>query len=173
MHSVRSSRGFTAIEALVTMAILAIGLAIVAPSFGSFISSQRVKTTSFDLYATLMYARSEAIKRRADVTIQAVSGDWSNGWTVVDAAANVLRSQDAPKNKNMCVTTDGACPPSTPAPPTLTSLTYQLDGRLSIGSAAMTLSSVTGSNAVGRRCISVDTTGVPRSRKLGGGATCS
>jgi type IV fimbrial biogenesis protein FimT len=168
----RWSRGFTLIEAMVTIAVLVVLLAVVAPSFRTFVSSQRVKTSSFDLYSTLMFARSEAIKRRDNVTIEAVSSDWKNGWTVKDSSLNILRSQSAPNG--VCVTTDGACPPSSPSPPTLTSLTYRLDGRLTTGNSALTLAATVGDpDTAGRRCITVDTTGIPRSRKIAGGATCS
>ena len=152
--------GFTLIEAMVTIAILVILLAVVAPSFSTFTYSQRVKTNSFDLFSTLNYARSEAIKRRVNVSVQAVSGDWNNGWTVTDGT-NTLRSQGAPKG--IAVTSGSGN----------TALTYRLDGRLTSGDDGLLIAADNSSVAdkIGRRCISIDTSGLPRSRKLVGSAT--
>ena len=120
-RSRRSQRGFTLIEMMVTIAVAAILLAVVVPSFRTFTLSQRVKSGSFDLYSTLMLARSEAVKRRATVTVAASAADWNNGWTISDGTTT-LRTQDTPKG--LTITSDA------------TTLTYQLDGRLGTGSAA-------------------------------------
>jgi type IV fimbrial biogenesis protein FimT len=142
---------------MVTISVAAILLAIVVPSFRTFTLSQRVKAGSFDLYSTLMLARSEAVKRRANVTVTAVSGNWNNGWTVSDGSTT-LRGQDSPKG--LTITSDA------------TTLTYQTDGRLGSGSASYMELAATGNSAAGRRCMTVDPVGVPRSRVLTGSATC-
>ena len=153
-----ASQGFTVLELMITVVILAILLAVVAPSMSTFVASQRVKTSSFDVYSALMYARSEAIKRRSDVTVTSASVDWSGGWTI-QAGTSVLRTQDAPKG--VTVTSTNA------------TLTYRLDGRLTTSDALLVVESQTGVNQAGRRCITVDTTGLPRSRALTGTATCA
>ena len=142
---------------MVTISVAAVLLAIVVPSFRTFTLSQRVKTGSFDLYSTLMYARSEAIKRRATVSIASVGGAWNNGWTVSDGT-NTIRSQDTPKG--LTITSDQQ------------TLTYQLDGRLGSGSASYLKLEATSNSAAGPRCMTVDPNGVPRSRILTGSATC-
>ncbi|MEO6747501.1 MAG: GspH/FimT family pseudopilin [Caldimonas sp.] len=158
-ESRRPQSGFTLIELMVTVAVLVILLAVAIPSMSTFVSSQRVKTSSFDVYAALMYARSEAIKRRSNVSVVSATTDWSSGWTVQDdATAAVLRSQDA--TKGVVVTASTA------------TITYKLDGRLATGSALVEVASQTNSNQAGRRCLSVDTTGLPKSRTLTGSATC-
>ena len=157
----RLALGFTLIEMMVTVSIAAILLAVSVPTFRTFTYSQRVKTSSFDMHSTLMFARSEAIKRRADVAVTAVSSDWNNGWTVT-VGTNTLRSQDAPRGITV---TSG-----------VTTLTYRLDGRLSGGDASLLLAADNSSvaDAAGRRCIQVDTTGLPRTVKLASGVTtCS
>src|SRR5436190_17245748 len=80
--------------------IMGVFLTIAVPSFVTFTSSQKVKTASFDLYAAMMFARSEAIKRRQTVTVTPVSSDWKNGWTISTGAVNcvggtALRTQDS------------------------------------------------------------------------------
>jgi type IV fimbrial biogenesis protein FimT len=152
-----SRRGFTLIEMMVTIAVLVILLAVAAPAMQTFTASQRIKSGSFDLYSSLMYARSEAIKRRDAVTITpVVAGDWGKGWEV-KYGASVLRTQSA--LSSVTVT----------APD---SLTYRMDGRLSAGGAVLALEYGSNPDRVGRRCITVDTSGMPSSRKLTGGATC-
>ena len=67
------SRGFTLIELMVVISIMAVLLGIGVPSFKSFIAGQRVKTAAGDFSLALVFARSEAIKRNADVTVTAAS----------------------------------------------------------------------------------------------------
>ena len=159
-----AQRGFTMLELMVTVSVLAVLLAVVAPSMSTFVASQRVKTGSFDLYSTMMFARSEAIKRRGNVDIVSATTDWTSGWSIVCpvptcAAAETLRNQDS--FKGVTVTSSSA------------TLTYGLNGRLTTGAALVAVESQTNANQAGRRCLSVDTTGLPRSRVLAGSATCS
>lgn len=88
-------RGFTLIEAMVVVAMLAIVVGIATPSFRSFIGTMTAKSTAFDLISDLMLARSEAIKRNAQTRIEPVGGDWANGWTVT-AGTEVLSARPAP-----------------------------------------------------------------------------
>jgi type IV fimbrial biogenesis protein FimT len=85
-------RGFTMTELMVTVGIAAILTAVAAPPLMAMIASQRVKTATFDLYSAMSYARSEAIKRNAVVTITPRNGAFSNGYDLV-VAGMTLRSQ--------------------------------------------------------------------------------
>jgi prepilin-type N-terminal cleavage/methylation domain-containing protein len=67
---VKRARGFTLIELLTVVAITAILSAMAAPAFKGLLAGQRVRATSTDLYAALVLARSEAIKRDTQVTLQ-------------------------------------------------------------------------------------------------------
>lgn len=60
--SLRRQNGFTLVELMVTVAVLAILSTIAYPSFQSTIRSNRVATTTNELIASLALARSEAIK---------------------------------------------------------------------------------------------------------------
>ena len=62
-----SRRGFTAIELMVTVAIVAIFATLAAPSFRQLIATQRVKSVASALTESLWVARSEALKRNEDV----------------------------------------------------------------------------------------------------------
>ena len=76
-------RGFTLVELLVIMTILAVMLGLAVPSFRNFIASQRVKSAAYELSTSMLLARSEAIKRNTSVTIApATASDWTSGWNV-------------------------------------------------------------------------------------------
>ena len=82
--------GFTLIELMVTLAILAIVLAIAMPNFGSLQAGTRLTAQVNDLVSMLSYARVEALKRGSRVTVCkssngtscATSGGWQQGWIV-------------------------------------------------------------------------------------------
>jgi len=76
-------RGFTAIELMVTLAVLATLAALSAPSFKPLLQRWRVGNTVEQLKATLYFARSEAIKRGGHVTIQKLASG-TNGCTIED-----------------------------------------------------------------------------------------
>lgn len=62
-------RGFTLIELMVVVALIAIVIGLVAPSFKRMIESQRVQSINSQLVTDLQLARSEAVSRNAYVRI--------------------------------------------------------------------------------------------------------
>lgn len=66
---IRSVRGVTLIEGLVTIAILALVLLVAGPSMVEWIAVQRVKSTASELVTDLQFARSEAARRNRVVRI--------------------------------------------------------------------------------------------------------
>jgi len=145
----QAARGFTAIELMVVVAIIAILTAFAAPYMGQMVRKQRLRTTSFDVFSSLTLARSEAIKRNVSVTMTPVAADWAKGWTITDANGNVLRTQGAVEN----LAVDG------PA-----NVVFTGTGRLSLGIVPFSIDTMIGSNTV-YRCVSVDLSGRPVSKE--------
>jgi len=86
-----SSRGFTLLELMMTVAVATIFLTVIPPTFGSIITAVRIKSQVYDFNDALNYARSEAVKRGTWVSLcasadQATCGpdgtNWESGWIV-------------------------------------------------------------------------------------------
>lgn len=79
--------GFTLVELMVVVAVLAVLQTLAAPAFSGLVSSMRLSTAANSLFSSLLLARSEAIKRnsRAVVCKSATgyacttSGGWEQG----------------------------------------------------------------------------------------------
>lgn len=87
--------GFTVVEALVVMAVLAILIAAAGPMLGGMIVTQQLKNAGFDLASSLAVARSEAVTRNESVTMTPAEGGWARGWTVTGEGGGVIRRQSA------------------------------------------------------------------------------
>jgi len=94
-HFLRLQAGFTIIELMIGIGILAILMGVGVPAYQDFIKNSCLTTSSTTLVSALQFARTEAIKQRANISVVAntVTGttDWDNGWTVQDTGATVLR----------------------------------------------------------------------------------
>ncbi len=99
------TRGFTLVEMLITISLLAIVTAIAVPSMQRVIRAARVDAEATGLLGAIQNARSEAIKRGRTVSLAAPSG-WTNGLTIfvdsnedliVDSGEAVLFQQSTPK----------------------------------------------------------------------------
>ncbi len=100
----RHRAGFTLIELMVVMAIIAIMLMLAVPSFASFISNYRATSATNDFLQGVTLTRGEALKRGRKVLMlpntangtPSVSGSWTNGWTIfVDSNANQIYDSTA------------------------------------------------------------------------------
>jgi type IV fimbrial biogenesis protein FimT len=87
-HNPAHVRGFTLVELLTVVVILAVLAMIAAPSLRELSVSQRVQMAAMDLNTSLLRARSEAIKQNTDVTLSPV-GAWDAGWTVAVGGTDI------------------------------------------------------------------------------------
>lgn len=85
--------GFTIIELMVALVVMAVVVAIAIPSFNTQIQNNRSAGLGEELVAAINYARSEAVKRGRRVSLcgseagLACDGSWADGMIVfVDAA---------------------------------------------------------------------------------------
>jgi type IV fimbrial biogenesis protein FimT len=146
-------RGFTIIEVMVTLAIVATLAAFAFPAMQDLIQAGAVRAASSDFYAALIAARSEAIKRRAAMKVAPIGSNWNSGWKVtLNVGGNLFQQTDALRS-DIAVLPAGAS----------TAIIYGSNGRVSSGNQTVTFYSPT-QNKVAARCVSVDPNGLPRVR---------
>lgn len=87
-------RGFTLVELLIVIVIFAILAGIAIPNFAPQVANNRATAAANDLLGTLQYARSEAVKLNATVTVcsspnpgagsdcTGATASWDGGWVV-------------------------------------------------------------------------------------------
>ena len=105
----RKCRGFTLLELMAAVAVLAILLGLGVPAYTDTIRNNQLSAASTDLVAAFSLARNEAMKRGVRVSVCAAANvdadacaggtDWSNGWIVfVDnfGARGVMNDGDVP-----------------------------------------------------------------------------
>ena len=145
------ARGFTLIELLVVVAIAAMLAAFGLPEIKDMIVAGTIRSASSEFYATLLAARSEAIKRRANATIAPTnSATWTGGWTL-KVGGNTFQTVSALRS-------DVSALPASPA-----SIVYGYNGRVTSGTQSVVFYSTT-QTRIDARCVSVDANGLPRVR---------
>lgn len=89
-------RGFTLIELMIAVAVLAVLLGIAVPSFNDATLSSKLGSYANNLVASANLARGEAIKRNTPITLCistdgtncATTGGWEQGWIVACQTTN-------------------------------------------------------------------------------------
>jgi type IV fimbrial biogenesis protein FimT len=97
-HRSVGGQGFTLIELMVVIALVAILSAIVIPGLSSFVQDGRVSANVNEFISSITFARTEAVKRGRLVTMcrssnadagnastcLAAGDDWASGWIVYE-----------------------------------------------------------------------------------------
>ena len=88
-----SNAGFTLIELMVTIAVLAIIVSIAAPNINDPLANQRVKSTISTLNNALKEAKVESLLRRKTITLSYNNNGAALGSiTITDPSSNVVAS---------------------------------------------------------------------------------
>ena len=138
-------RGFTLIELMFVIVVLAILVTIAAPSMRDMLIATQVRGAASDLYESVILARSEAIKRSASVDVVPTGGDWTTGWKVM-VGATVVETREAAPNVTITPNTTG-------------NVTYKLDGRVSSAVRSLTVSTTASTSPIAARCVVLDAGG--------------
>jgi len=171
-------RGFTLIEMMVTIAVLAILIALVTPSFRDLLRDNRAAAQANALVGSLMLARSEAIKRNVPVVVcqsddgATCTGDgdaWEAGWLVWpdtdrDGALDNDGDDIPEAGEELIIQAQAALEGRFDLSATGSSVTYRPDG--SIAGAADAFELVPpGADTDHGRCVALDATGRPKVTK--------
>lgn len=165
--------GFTLVELMVTLAVVGILAAVAVPAMTSLIAGNRLAGASSELTSSLQLARSEAIRRNAQVTICASSNgttcsastDWSR-WIVTGpdnaaaagAANEVIVAHAAPASLQVSGPSAG--------------IVFRPSGLIRAG-ATLSVCTPTASLDENRRDINVMISGNISTTRTEGGAQCN
>jgi prepilin-type N-terminal cleavage/methylation domain-containing protein len=87
MHT---TRGFTAVEMMITVLIISLLVLLAGPSFQAIFDRQRVRAVAADLSSDIQFARSEAVRLNGPVTVSFSPGTtpWCYGIAAGSAACD-------------------------------------------------------------------------------------
>ena len=153
--SATRSNGFTLIEAMVVVALVAILAALAAPSFSTTIANQRVSSASQELQTLLQFARAEAVYKRTESSVTATGQTWA-----AKVGTQVLRETVLPDAVSVVPGSAGG-------------VVFEVSGaaRPASGSPPYTLM-LSAAQASRAQCLSVTRTGLVRQKKVAAGQDC-
>ena len=76
------ARGFTLMELMIVLTIVAILVAVGLPNMTEFIAEQRVRTTASDIVSEIMFARAKAVEQSRRVVMEKLAVNWDQGWRI-------------------------------------------------------------------------------------------
>ena len=88
--------GFTLIELMVTIAVVAVLATVALPGFRVFVQENRVTTQTNEVVTMLNFARSEAARRGTDIRVELTAGN-DGGWvaqSMIEDTEELLRETD-------------------------------------------------------------------------------
>jgi len=113
-RSAKSSRGFTIIELAVTVAVLGLLLALIAPEVGTMVRNTRIRSAAESMLSGLQQARNESVRRNESVGFWLVSesstGVVDNNCALSATSGSWVVSAEAP-NGACAAAIDGSTAP--------------------------------------------------------------
>ncbi|OHX18976.1 GspH/FimT family pseudopilin [Chromobacterium sphagni] len=164
--------GFTLLELLIVMALLAVVLALAVPAYQSTIATNSILSESNNLYGDILFIRNEAIKRGQVVLLCPSSNgnscntsvsnntNWATGWLALVAANNscgdstgtILRQQKAFTSGDSASYSNAGN----------TTLCFNRMGYVPSGNVGMVSFNTPGNIAANRRCVVLAAVGHPQ-----------
>lgn len=152
MTAMRAQRGFTIIEMIIVLAIMAVIATLAAPSMRSLLTTQSVKALSYDLVGDLTFARAEAISRSTNVALTVNNGtDYMSGWSVTVSGVPAPVRVQSPKTG--ALTAGGST----------NSITFNRSGRTTVPFNVTIAPMDPSATADMKRCVTLDPSGRVRS----------
>lgn len=147
--SPRAQKGFTLIEMMVVVVLVAILAALAMPSFTTMIANQRVTSAAQELQTLFEFARAESVYKRTESTVTATGQKWQ-----VKVGNQVLR--EATLSDSVSV-----------APGSAGGVAFEVSGqaRPAAGGAPYTLS-FSATDATRVQCLSVTGPGLVRLQRV-------
>jgi type IV fimbrial biogenesis protein FimT len=146
MRPAARQRGFTLPELMTVLVIMAVLGAVAAPAYSGWVASVRARSAGTDLHTALNLARSEAIKRNAELTLAPGDGGWQAGWQIAAPGDADRLLHDHPAVTGVSI--DGP-----------DSVTYLPNGRTK--GANLPAFDITADAGNEHRCVAVDLSGRP------------
>ena len=167
--------GITIVELVISLAVVSILATTGVPAFSSFIQSNRLSNSAFDLLATIQLARSESVKRRTKVVLcrsadptsatpscGGSANTWTTGWLVFasgdsnstyQAATDTLLEIGLVDMRNVTIITNGTSD---------NNLQYKSDGTTDEGGGTARFAVCDGRGGAHGRQINVPAHGRPK-----------
>jgi type II secretion system protein H len=154
--SLQEEKGFTLIEMMVVVLVLAILAAFAAPSFRTMIANQRVTSAAQELQVLLLFARAEAVYKRTESTVTPTGLKWE-----AKVKDQVLRESTLSDAVNAEPGSSGG-------------VVFEISGQARPASGGTSYAvSVSATNASRVQCLSVSPAGLVRLQGVPVGQACS